>query len=170
MTQHGRIGHFRYVPDGIAVRYDRRIDATPADVWTALTEPATLARWLGHVAVSDRDVTLLLAPAAPEATGRITYCDPRKMLEVELQWPDEPPVRLVAEVAELAATRAVVVVEYRGLPAEAAAERAAAWQLRMDALAEVAAGGPAPRRPLEPGPDLVAAYEVELAELRRQNG
>jgi uncharacterized protein YndB with AHSA1/START domain len=168
MTQHGRLGDFRYVPNGVAVRYERRLEATTVRTWTALTEPRQLARWLGDATVDDRDVTLRLAPNAATATGRITYCDPAQMLEVDLQWPGEPPARFVAEVAELSATRSIVVVEYRGLPEVVAAERAAEWHARMNVLAAVAAGEPgAEWDPAEPPSGLVAAYEAALQELRR---
>jgi hypothetical protein len=69
-------------------------------------------------------------------------------------------------VAELGENRAVVVVEYRGVPDDDAAEQAARWHLRMDALADAAVGDGAPAGPPEPPADLVAAYQVHLAELR----
>jgi uncharacterized protein YndB with AHSA1/START domain len=167
MTQQGRLGDLRYTGRGVAVRYDRRMDATAAQTWAALTEPRQLARWLGDATVDDRDVTLRLAPGAATATGRIVYCDPTRMLEVDLQWPGEPPAQLVAEVAELSATRAVVVVEYRGLPEVVAAERAAEWHARMNVLAAVAVGEPAAEwDPAEPSPGLVTAYEAALEDLR----
>jgi uncharacterized protein YndB with AHSA1/START domain len=167
MTQHGRLGDFRYTPGGLAVRYERRVDAPAARVWAAVTEPADLARWLGHVTIQDKAVTVRLCPDAPEGTGAVAYCHPAQMLEVDLEWPGLPPARLVAEIAELGPARAVVVLEYRGLPDDEAAEESARWHLRMDALAAAATGEGAPAGPPEPPADLVAAYEVHLAELRQ---
>jgi uncharacterized protein YndB with AHSA1/START domain len=166
MTQHGRLGDFRYAAGGLAVRYERRVDAPAARIWAALTEPAELARWLGHVTIADRDVTVRLGPDTPDGTGSVTYCQPAQMLEVDVQWPGRPPARLVAEVAALGERRAVVVLEYRGLPDDDAAEQSARWHLRMDALAGAATGDGAPAGPPEPPADLVAAYQVELAEVR----
>ena len=37
------------------VRYTRRYDATPAEVWAALTEPESIARWLGSIPTNVRD-------------------------------------------------------------------------------------------------------------------
>jgi uncharacterized protein YndB with AHSA1/START domain len=37
------------------VRFTRRYDATPAEVWAALTEPESIARWLGPTESSVRD-------------------------------------------------------------------------------------------------------------------
>jgi uncharacterized protein YndB with AHSA1/START domain len=167
MTQHGRLGDFRYVIGGVAVRYERRLDAPAARVWATLTEPGELARWLGHVTIEGKAVTVRLGPDAPAGTGAVTYCHPAQMLEVDLEWPGLPPARLVAEVAELGPERAVVVLEYRGLPDDDAAEQAARWHLRMDALAAAATGPGAPAGPPEPPADLVAAYEAHLAELRQ---
>jgi uncharacterized protein YndB with AHSA1/START domain len=166
MNRHGRLGDFRHVAGGIAVRYERRVDVPAARLWAALTEPGELARWLGHVTIAGREVTVRLGPEAPDGTGAVTYCQPVQMLEVDLEWPELPPVRLVAEVAALGEDRAVVVVEYRGLPGDDAAEQSARWHLRMDALARVAAGDGAPDGPPEPAADLVAAYQAHLGEVR----
>jgi uncharacterized protein YndB with AHSA1/START domain len=162
MTKHGRLGDFRYVPDGVAIRYDRRVEASPATVWAALTDPDVLARWLGEVTVADRAVTLRLDGETATATGTIVYCEPRQMLEVDLHWAGEPAARLVAEVAELGENRSIVVVEYRGVPDAAAAERGAQWHARIDALAAVVTGDPLPSG--APA-DLVPAYQLSLAEL-----
>jgi uncharacterized protein YndB with AHSA1/START domain len=37
------------------VRFTRRYDATPAEVWAALTEPESIARWLGPVPTRVRE-------------------------------------------------------------------------------------------------------------------
>jgi uncharacterized protein YndB with AHSA1/START domain len=37
------------------VRFTRRYDATPAELWAALTEPESIARWLGPVPTSVRE-------------------------------------------------------------------------------------------------------------------
>jgi uncharacterized protein YndB with AHSA1/START domain len=37
------------------VRFTRRYDATPAEVWAALTEPESIARWLGPVPTTVRE-------------------------------------------------------------------------------------------------------------------
>jgi uncharacterized protein YndB with AHSA1/START domain len=37
------------------VRFMRRYDATPAEVWAALTEPESVARWLGPVPTTVRE-------------------------------------------------------------------------------------------------------------------
>jgi uncharacterized protein YndB with AHSA1/START domain len=37
------------------VRFTRRYDATPAEVWAALTEPESIARWLGPVPTNVRE-------------------------------------------------------------------------------------------------------------------
>ncbi len=57
------------------VRFTRRYDATPAEVWAALTEPESVARWLGPVPTSVRE------------------SEPERLLELDWLVPgDEPSV------------------------------------------------------------------------------
>jgi uncharacterized protein YndB with AHSA1/START domain len=57
------------------VRFTRRYDATPAEVWAALTEPDSIARWLGPVPTSVRET------------------EPERLLELDWLPPgDEPSV------------------------------------------------------------------------------
>ena len=60
------------------VRYTRRYDATPAEVWAALTEPESVARWLAP---------LETIPA------RVLSAEPERLLELDWSPPgDEPSV------------------------------------------------------------------------------
>ena len=36
-------------PNGVTVRFERRYATTPEDLWSSVTEPDRLARWLGPV-------------------------------------------------------------------------------------------------------------------------
>jgi uncharacterized protein YndB with AHSA1/START domain len=57
------------------VRFTRRYDATPAEVWAALTEPESVARWLGPVPT------------------RVRESQPEQFLELDWEPPgDEPSV------------------------------------------------------------------------------
>ncbi|MBA3717050.1 MAG: SRPBCC domain-containing protein [Actinobacteria bacterium] len=57
------------------VRYTRRYNATPAEVWAALTEPESVARWLGNVPT------------------RVRETEPERLLELDWLVPgDEPSV------------------------------------------------------------------------------
>ena len=57
------------------VRFTRRYNATPAEVWAALTEPESIARWLGPVPT------------------RVRESEPERMLELDWEPPgDEPSV------------------------------------------------------------------------------
>ena len=57
------------------VRFTRRYDATPSEVWAALTEPESVARWLGPVPTTVREA------------------EPERLLELDWLVPgDEPSV------------------------------------------------------------------------------
>ena len=51
------------------VRFRRRYDATPAEVWAALTEPESIARWLGPVPTNVRE-------SEPERTLELDWLVP----------------------------------------------------------------------------------------------
>ena len=55
------------------VRFTRRYDATPAEVWAALTEPESIARWLGPVPTKVRE------------------SEPERVLELDWLVPDDEP-------------------------------------------------------------------------------
>jgi uncharacterized protein YndB with AHSA1/START domain len=60
--------------DRCAARFTRRYDAAPADVWQALTDPDSIARWL----------------AAPPGV-EVTRSEPERLLELDWSPPGEPP-------------------------------------------------------------------------------
>jgi uncharacterized protein YndB with AHSA1/START domain len=73
-----------------ALRLTRRYAAPPAEVWAALTEPDSLARWLHPSA------RLELAPEGSFAlgravSGRVTQLEPERLLELTWQSRDEEP-------------------------------------------------------------------------------
>lgn len=83
------------------LRFERRYGAPPRDIWSALTEPARLRRWLGEV-TGDPDHGFRIAfPAAPDAPAhaRIESCEPERRLVARWEWPGEQPSRIVVELA-----------------------------------------------------------------------
>lgn len=83
------------------LRFERRYGAPPRDVWSALTEPARLCRWLGEV-TGDRDdgfrISFADAPDAP-ARAEIEACEPERRLVARWEWPGEQPSRIVIDLA-----------------------------------------------------------------------
>jgi uncharacterized protein YndB with AHSA1/START domain len=60
--------------DRCEARFTRRFDAPVANVWQALTDPASVARWL-----------------APPAGVTVAQSEPERLLELDWRPPGEPP-------------------------------------------------------------------------------
>lgn len=118
--------------------FDTDID----DLWSALTDPARVARWLGDV---EGDLRLGGTFHARffsqwEGTGRIEECDPPQRLRVvtkHVRQTDEHPVE-----ATLTADgdRTILVIEERGMPLEHLPDYGAGWQVQLEDLAAYLAG------------------------------
>jgi uncharacterized protein YndB with AHSA1/START domain len=80
------------------LRLTRRYDATPAEVWAALTEPDSLGRWLAAT------VAIELAPGgafelAIGVGARVRALEPERMLELDWRFADEDPSVVRFELA-----------------------------------------------------------------------
>ena len=80
------------------LRLTRRYDATPAEVWAALTEPDSIGRWLA------RSVALELAPGgafelAIGVAARVREVVPERVLELDWRFADEDPSIVRFELA-----------------------------------------------------------------------
>lgn len=81
-----------------SVHFDRTYDFPPSDVWSALTDPDRLARWLGSVTGDLRtDGRYLLDFGdGDEAKGRIVACEKPTRLAVTWEFPGEGTTQLEA--------------------------------------------------------------------------
>ena len=76
MTTTAAQGQLRVDGDRRAVRFERRYEATPAEVWSALTEPERLARWLADAELDLRvGGQYVLRFAAEEVVPRLRQTD-----------------------------------------------------------------------------------------------
>jgi uncharacterized protein YndB with AHSA1/START domain len=123
------------------VRMDGRYDTDIEDLWSALTEPERLARWVAKV---DGDLRL---GGEFEATftsswvgpGRIDVCEPPQRLRVTMSPGQEEETVIVAElVAD--GNQTILVIEERGLPLDEIAAHGAGWQAHVEDLATHLAG------------------------------
>jgi uncharacterized protein YndB with AHSA1/START domain len=74
------------------VRLTRRYDASPAEVWRALTEPESLARWLARpraLDLSPGQVFELELPNDARIAGCVREVEPERVLEVDWRAPGE---------------------------------------------------------------------------------
>lgn len=164
---HRLIGSLRRIDDARgAIRIEDVYDTDIDDLWSALTEPERLARWIATV---EGDLRLggsfnVRFTSTWEGPGRIDVCDSphRLLLTMEPGSSDEAVIEAVLS-AEGQATR--LVIEERGLPLSELHLHGAGWQAHAEDLATLIAGR-------EPGPwrdrwvQLCPAYEALAQALR----
>jgi uncharacterized protein YndB with AHSA1/START domain len=164
------LGSLRSVDGKGAVRMQDRYDTDIDDLWSALTEPDRLARWLGEVEGDLRLGGEFRARFADgyEGTGRVEACEPprRLLLLMDAGQPDEGSIEatLTAE-----GDQTVLVWEERGMPLDSLAAYGAGIQIHVEDLTAYLAG-------LEP-PDLTTrfnellpAYESLAADVSEGQG
>ena len=129
-------------------RYDTGID----DLWSALTEPARLARWYGRAEGDLRpagEFRLRVEWSEWEGTGRVEACDPPRRLRVTTRESDEswregqgePPFDEVIEATLTAdGDQTGLVLEIQGPPLDKIAFYGAGWQIHAEDLAAYLAG------------------------------
>lgn len=125
------------------VRLQRRLDATPAEVWAALTERESVSRWLGpaqraETAVGGAWEIRFGEAESTQMSGRVRTADPERLLEVEWNYPGEPPSLVRFELHEEAGG-VRLVVDHRGLDRRATTAYAQGWRRHLDDLAGVVA-------------------------------
>jgi uncharacterized protein YndB with AHSA1/START domain len=134
------------------VRIEGRYDTDIDDLWSALTEPARLARWYGEVSGDLRpggEFRLHVESADIDATGRIETCEPpRRLVVINRETAEShergqgvPPYDEVLK-ATLAAEggQTILVIEASGMPLDVVAFYGAGWQIHAETLAAYLAG------------------------------
>jgi len=106
------------------------------DLWSAITEPSRLARWIVSV---DGDLSIggefsATFTSGWEGSGRVDICEPPQHLRITT-WSagDAPGVIDVTLAEEPAGTR--LIVEESGLPLDAYHHHGSGWQTHIEDLA-----------------------------------
>jgi uncharacterized protein YndB with AHSA1/START domain len=146
--QGGRIlGSLRSADGKGVVRIEDRYATDIDDLWSALTDPARLARWHGQVEGDLRpggEFRLYLEADDIEATGRVEACEPPRRLLVTTRETDESYLRGKGvppfdETLEATLTpdgdQIILVIEVKGMPLDAIAFYGAGWQIHAENLA-----------------------------------
>jgi uncharacterized protein YndB with AHSA1/START domain len=157
-------GLLRAEGDRCGVRFERRYDATPAEVWSALTEPERLRRWLANAAELEPRPggRFILGWDADETDGTVLAFEPGRLLELRWPYPDEPDSVTRFELRP-DGDGTLLVLDHRGLPPNSIAGYGAGWHSHLDSLQAHLAGGESDwaARFEELGP----AYEARAAVL-----
>jgi uncharacterized protein YndB with AHSA1/START domain len=140
------LGSVRAENGRATVRMEDVFDTTVEDLWSALTEPDRLARWLAEVSGDLRVGGHFHArfTSGWEGPGRVDVCErPHRLLAVLSPGRADETVIEARLAAEPDRTR--LVVEERGLPLDEAAAQGAGWQAHVEDLAAHLAGREADR-------------------------
>ncbi len=134
------LGRLRLTPGGAAVRFELRYAVRPDELWSALTVPERVARWLAPVDGERRPggtVRLLLGLEAV-AVLTVLDCLPGHRLGCRYVFPDGLVTRVRVDL-RADGGETVLALEHGGFPGSPAAY-AAAWQVALDGLAAELAG------------------------------
>jgi uncharacterized protein YndB with AHSA1/START domain len=161
-----QLGSLRAHDDRIALRFERTYDATPDEVWAALTEPESIGRWLFAEAVLEPRVGgafRLRWSENEQAGGSVLAWEPPRLLEVE--W-DETDMRSVLRV-EITATAngATLVLDHRNIAEQAAIGMGAGWHAHLEALGELLGGADTSSERWQPRYEMLRPRYEELARL-----
>ena len=137
------LGSLRSADGKGIVRIEDRFDTGIDDLWSALTDPRRLARWIGEVEGDLRlggEYSFSFFASGSEGTGRVDACEPprRLLLTMALDEPDEDVIE-VTLVAD--GDQTVLVWEERGMPVDQLAGYGAGVQIHVEDLAAYLAGG-----------------------------
>lgn len=120
------------------VRFTRYYSATPDEVWAALTEPDSVARWLAPVCEIE------LSPGGPfelelehwTMQGRIRALEPARLLELDWVDVDAAPSIVRVELSQ-DGDGTTLVLDHRQIDARIGMRYTARWELSLARLAAV---------------------------------
>lgn len=139
----GRIlGSLRAADGKGIVRIEDRFDTDIADLWSALTDPRRLARWLGEVEGDLRlggDFRAHFFASGWEGTGRVEVCEAPQRLLVLTKDADEPYEGAIEATLTADDEQTILVIE-EPVPADLLAEYGAGIQVHVEDLAAHIAG------------------------------
>lgn len=129
--------------DGVGiVRLEERFDTDMDDLWSALTDPRRLARWLGEVEGDLRPGGQFRAryfASGWEGTGRVEVCEPPQRLLISTKSADEPD-GVIEVTLTVERDQTILVIEDRGVPLDQIAAYGAGDQIHVEDLAAYLAG------------------------------
>lgn len=142
------LGTLRPDDDRCAVRFERLYDATPEELWRALTDEEQLRGWLANTVRLDPrpggDFEFRFGDADTEwAAGNVETADPPRLLALRWRFPGEPESYVRFEI-EPRDAGALLVLDHRRLALSSGAAYSAGWHAHLDLLDSVVSGAEAP--------------------------
>jgi uncharacterized protein YndB with AHSA1/START domain len=140
----GRIlGTLRSADGRGVVRMEDRFDTDIDDLWSALTEPGRLARWLGEVEGDLRlggEFRARFFASGWEGTGRVEACEPPRRLLLLTMEPGQSREHVIEVTLAADGDQTILVWEERGMPLDQLAAYGAGIQVHVEDLAAYLAG------------------------------
>jgi uncharacterized protein YndB with AHSA1/START domain len=135
------IGSIRAEDGSGTVRMEEVYDTPPADLWSAVTEPERLARWVAEVTGNLRPGGDFHArfTSGWDGPGRVDVCDPPRRLLATMSPGTTDETVIEATLADEGG-RTRLVIEERGIPLAEIAGHGAGWQAHVEDLAAHLAG------------------------------
>lgn len=153
------------------VRMEDRFPTGIDDLWSALTDPRRLARWIAEVEGDLRpggDFGAHYLDGALEVRGHVDACEPPQRLAVTMRDTDPHPGQPEETVIELTLSaegdQTILVAEERGLPLPLLAAYGAGIQIHLENLAAHLAGRELATE--SRWDELIPAYSSLASELR----
>jgi len=137
------LGSLRSADGKGAVRMEDRFDTDIGDVWSALTDPLRLARWIGEFEGDLRlggEFRARFFASGWEGAGRVEACEPPRRLLVTTKALDEPDEHVIEAMLAAAGDQTILVVEERGMPLDHLAAYGSGIQVHIEDLAAHLAG------------------------------
>ena len=162
------LGSLRSADGKGIVRMEDRFDTDIDDLWSALTDPRRLARWLGEVEGDLRlggDFHARFFATGWEGVGRVEACEPPQRLQVLTRDPDEPDEHVIEATLAADGDQTILVLEERGMPLEQLAAYGAGVQIHVEDLAAYLTGRERHDDVRTRWEELVPAYEDLAADV-----
>jgi uncharacterized protein YndB with AHSA1/START domain len=125
------------------VRMEDRFDTHVDDLWSALTDPRRLARWLGEVEGDLRlggEFRAHFFASGWEGTGRVEACEPPRRLLVLTRQANKRDEQVIEATLTADGDETILVWEERGMPLDLVAAYGAGVQVHVEDLAAHLAG------------------------------
>src|SRR5262245_17961356 len=135
------LGSLRSADQAGIVRVEDRVDTGIDDVWSALTDPRRLVRWLGEVEGDLRlggEFRARFVASGWEGIGRVDACEPPRRLLVLTKGADDldqPEHHAIEATLSVDGDQTVLVWEERGMPVHLLAAYGAGVQSHVEDVA-----------------------------------
>ena len=137
------VGSLRSADGKGIVRMEDRYDTDIDDLWSALTDPRRLARWMGEVEGDLRlggEFRARFFASGWEGTGRVEACEPPRRLLLLTRQPGQVDEHVMEVTLTADGDQTILVWEERGMPLDQLAAYGAGVQIHVEDLAAYLAG------------------------------